>query len=477
MPDASDYSEATPRPENTSRIKMAVETIAKEKGKPNQDAHFANAQRGIAGVLDGMGGHKGGAEASKIGKSMETTLLSKTPTSVEDAKENIRVAFSMAQENILYNARKPELEGMGTTGTIVQIVDNPDGTQTAVMGNVGDSRAYIFRGGKLEAITIDDSSFTMGKPYEEAKATQARLSNIVINNSAEAAEYFALRNRVGSALGSKDGITPNIYTVNLHAGDKLILTTDGVHDNLTDRDIEAVMRIHTDPEAAVKRLTENAKTISEIGKEGYQRSKRDDITAVVVEIGNNATQKLKTRPVEPQRRPEAKSSQTQSGEDLERIQDVREEIGDIKEAKPNLFDDSQSVNEVLNTLAGVNEIQGSRSLFKREELERAFLDVVSGMQPPSILTRSEGLRDAAIRIIQANKTEQKTIPDAKSPDDLVNALAVMKGIQGSKDWFSNRELINLLKRVLAGNAPLTILPRAEGLRSKVEEFLPQRRRM
>lgn len=477
MPDGNDYSELNPRKEAAKfPIKMAAETIPKENGKPNQDSYFVNAQRGIAGVLDGMGGHKGGAEASKIGASMEQTLRSKIPVSVEDAKDNIKTAFAIAQENILYNAQKPGLEGMGTTGTVTQFVDNKDGTYTAVIGSVGDSRAYVFRNGKLEAVTIDDSTFTKGKPYEEAKAIQTRLSNIVINDSAEAAEYFAQRNRIGSALGSEDGINPNIYTVNIRAGDRLILTTDGVHDNLTDRDIEAIMRIHADPEAAAKRLTENAQTISEIGKEGYQRSKRDDITAVVIEAGSASGQKPHATPPELPRQPSVKSSQTKAGEDSRTIQNVREEIKDIREAKPNLFDNAQSAIDVLNVLAGINGLQGSNSHFRSEDLEKAFLDVVSGAQPPTVLTRSEGLRNAAIRIRQASRNGQGTIPEAKTVGELVNVIAGTRGIQGSKDWFSNRQLINILREVLAGKAPLNMLPRAQGLRSKAEELLPQRQR-
>lgn len=284
MPDGSDYPEIGSQKEAPMPIKMAAETIA--KNSPNQDSHFIIPKRGVAGVFDGMGGHAGGAEASKIGmETVKQTLLFRNPTSPAEAKKNISEILMNAHANILLNSKKPGLEGMGTTGTVVQIIDNKDGTYTAVIGNVGDSRAYIFRDGKLDCVTIDDSSFTQGRLHDEAKEVQAGLSNLLTDNSQEAAEYFARRNQITAALGSEEMINPKVYTVRLRRGDKLILTTDGVHDNLTDREIEAIMRLNAEPADAAKRLTGNAHTISQMGKENYARSKRDDITAVVVEIG------------------------------------------------------------------------------------------------------------------------------------------------------------------------------------------------
>jgi len=298
MPDGSDYHELGPQKEAPMPIKMAAETIARDETKPNQDSYFGIPKRGIAGVFDGIGGNAGGAQASRIGmETVKQTLLFRNPTSIAEAKKNIAEILMHAHQNIRLNAQRPGFEGMGTTGTVAQIIDNKDRTYTAVIGNVGDSRAYVFRDGKLDCTTIDDSSFTQGKLHEEAKEIQSRLSNLLTRNSQEAAEYFSKRNIISAALGSEDGVVPKIYTITLRTGDRVILTTDGVHDNLTDREIESIMRFNAEPENAAKRLTGNAHTISQMGKDNYARSKRDDITAIVVKIGADSSRDEKTIPI------------------------------------------------------------------------------------------------------------------------------------------------------------------------------------
>ena len=120
----------------------------------NEDnlGHGLNSVNGdIFVVCDGMGGHAGGQQASKIGVNAILAELSQKQHS------NMHVAISaalvFANDQVLGHAASvPSLKGMGSTATVAVIKDD-----LLYIGNVGDSRAYIFSDGKLFRITRDDS--------------------------------------------------------------------------------------------------------------------------------------------------------------------------------------------------------------------------------------------------------------------------------------------------------------------------------
>jgi len=230
----------------------------------NEDAVFQNG-RDLAMVLDGMGGYKHGDKASQAARDFIKDNLAGEETDVGVAKKHL--------ENVIREASKTvesDAEGGKTTAVVVKIVSTAEG-KVAVIGSIGDSRAYLMHDGGLRQVTNDDSFIPKEiAPVLENAASAGDLSK-------EEMGYFKKRNVVSQSLGG------NVWRVNLFheqivAGDKLVLTSDGVNDNLTFYEIEEIVRKGVD---VADTLVERANVRSQ---EGHFRSKRDDISAVVVEV-------------------------------------------------------------------------------------------------------------------------------------------------------------------------------------------------
>ena len=192
----------------------------------NEDnlGHGLNSVNGdIFVVCDGMGGHAGGQQASKIGVNAILAELSQKQHS------NMHVAISaalvFANDQVLGHAASvPSLKGMGSTATVAVIKDD-----LLYIGNVGDSRAYIFSDGKLFRITRDDS-------YVQELVD----SNAITEDEAET---HPNKNRILQALGSKAIINPRIpgKPFKLKSGDVLMLCSDGLTSMVIDEFIEQLI--------------------------------------------------------------------------------------------------------------------------------------------------------------------------------------------------------------------------------------------
>ncbi len=167
--------------------------------------------------------------------------------------------------------------------------------------NVGDSRVYVLtKDGHLKHITTDDSvlaSFGHSKQViGELQKKVANLSNSEIRRFKEMSPYtsnkydkmikFAInsRNDITQSMGHKDGINPEIVTFEVNHGDKVIITSDGVHDNLSDQEIIDCIARGKTAEKAADILVKTARERSL--DETCARAKLDDTTAVVMEIKN-----------------------------------------------------------------------------------------------------------------------------------------------------------------------------------------------
>lgn len=191
----------------------------------------------FAAVADGMGGVTGGAEASRSGlRGFASGLLAAKPGDLDAA---VRRAFDTACRRVHEQARAvPALRDMGTTLTAIAF-----GPETAVLGHIGDSRAFRLRGTRLEQLTTDHAS----------REQQNRLLRVI--GGGQAAEV------------------PDLEVLELAAGDRFLLCSDGVWTTVPDaRMIEVLAR--QDAQAAAERLVQSA--ISAGGP--------DNATAVVVHI-------------------------------------------------------------------------------------------------------------------------------------------------------------------------------------------------
>jgi serine/threonine protein phosphatase PrpC len=198
--------------------------------EPADDEEFAHKGR-LAIVADGMGGHEGGQEASRI--AVETIQEVFAETSGGDPQSLLLTGFLTAHERILrYADGHPELHGMGTTATAIALVDHQ-----LFYAHVGDSRLYLVRGTSISRVTHDHSYV-------------GRLVENGVISSAEA-ETHPQRHILTAALGAGEEVSPEIpqQPVILQKGDVLVLCTDGLWSLLDEGEIQNVVAGNSPTEA------------------------------------------------------------------------------------------------------------------------------------------------------------------------------------------------------------------------------------
>jgi protein phosphatase len=217
----------------------------------NQDAYGVLNDRGIWLVADGMGGRVGGEVASHIAvESVVNRVGGEAHGSTAQAKDTetmsqfLRQAVQAANRAIRAEAvRRPHLLGMGTTLVVVAIVPEPDAT--AVIANIGDSRAYLLRSGTLMPLTKDHSV------VEESIRTG-------LLSEAEASVH-PLRHVLTRALGTELEVEPDITVWRLDPEDVLLLCTDGLTKMVHDSRIREILATYRDrPAQACETLIEAA---------------------------------------------------------------------------------------------------------------------------------------------------------------------------------------------------------------------------
>jgi protein phosphatase len=206
-------------------------------------------------VADGMGGHAAGEVASGIAIRMLDERFSRDNTTgglADAVRAANRAVWQKAQED-------PELRGMGTTLTAVALVDD-DGQEVLAVVNVGDSRAYRLQHGRLEQLTEDHSL------VEELVRT-GRIS-------ADEAHTHPQKHVLTRVLGVDPDVEVDCFRVIPYRGDRFLLASDGLFNEVDDRTIAAVLRRTDHPEAAADELVDLAKS----------NGGSDNITCVVIDV-------------------------------------------------------------------------------------------------------------------------------------------------------------------------------------------------
>jgi PPM family protein phosphatase len=177
------------------------------------------ARKGVLAIVaDGMGGHEGGEVASHMAVHSVTEAYSASGAQPQAA---LVQAFQAANREIYQlSRRRNELAGMGTTCTAVVVVGG-----IAYSAHIGDSRAYLVRGGQIYRMTEDHS------------ATMALVKQGLISLN-EAREHEE-RNVILRAMGTHEEVEVSTWDApfTVWPGDRLILCSDGLHDTLTDPEI------------------------------------------------------------------------------------------------------------------------------------------------------------------------------------------------------------------------------------------------
>ncbi|MBW1723068.1 MAG: Stp1/IreP family PP2C-type Ser/Thr phosphatase [Deltaproteobacteria bacterium] len=251
-------------------IKSAGLTDVGLKRKGNEDAFHLEDSLGLYIVADGMGGHLAGEVASRIALDIiiescrrwieqenpredlfgayDETLTAKGNCILSSIRLANRVIYEMAMHYEQY-------QGMGTT--VVILLVTPD---MVIAANVGDSRIYLVRNGRIERLSRDHTIV-----WEQVE------QGII---SPEEAALSPLKHVLTRNLGSAEQVDPDIFEIDPGEDDLYILCTDGLTDLVEDNEILEMTFTESEPQTLCQRFVESA----------LERGGHDNTTVVCVSL-------------------------------------------------------------------------------------------------------------------------------------------------------------------------------------------------
>jgi protein phosphatase len=224
----------------------------------NEDNYLMVPERGIFVVADGMGGHAAGEIASEMAvKLIARDLGSFKGLELEDAKE--RMARSIRSANAAIFERtlaEHDKRGMGTTTTALVLFEN----NRYLIGQVGDSRAYLLRDGVFNQVTKDHS-------YVQEQVDAGYLTP-------EQARTHPYANVITRCVGASGEVEPDLFTGTVKPGDTFLLASDGLTGMVEDDALAGILKSQGTPERWVDKLV----------AEANRRGGLDNITCIIVSV-------------------------------------------------------------------------------------------------------------------------------------------------------------------------------------------------
>jgi serine/threonine protein phosphatase PrpC len=223
----------------------------------NEDSYLMVPERGIFVVADGMGGHAAGEVASEMAvRFVARELGSLKGLSDEQVADRMRTAIRAANGAIFQRTlAEHDKRGMGTTVTALGLY-----AARFLIGQVGDSRAYLYRGGKLMQLTKDHS-------YVQEQVDAGYLTP-------EQARSHPYSNVITRCVGANSDVMPDVYVGTVQPRDRFLLASDGLTGMLEDQQLAELFARDALPQEQVDEL------IVEANRHGGL----DNITAIIVRI-------------------------------------------------------------------------------------------------------------------------------------------------------------------------------------------------
>jgi PPM family protein phosphatase len=212
----------------------------------------------VFGVCDGMGGAAAGEVASQLAVDIifEKLTQGDPPQHHDELARRLVHAVEEAGSRIFNEARADRTRrGMGTTSTVAALVDG-----RLFVAQVGDSRAYVLRAGRLVQVSRDQS--LVNQLIEAGQLTE------------EEAETFEHNNIILQALGTAETVQVDLTYVDLQRGDRLLLCSDGLSGMVRADEMREVLAHARDPFEACRELTDRAN----------RAGGHDNITVIVVDF-------------------------------------------------------------------------------------------------------------------------------------------------------------------------------------------------
>ncbi|HEX4429052.1 MAG TPA: protein phosphatase 2C domain-containing protein [Frankiaceae bacterium] len=260
----------------------------------DEDRLLVDPSAALYGVFDGAGGHgDGAAAASAAAEAVNRRVRAGLPGCRDlEAIQNL-LDLALADADAAVAALDAGRENSATspsatTATIALICRRPADTSrlVAVIANLGDSRAQLMHGGRLQTVTLDHSYLSEPDPME-ARARQDRLDaaqQLTDLDDPMDRAAFAHRHLLANALTGSGLQDVRHYLVDLLPGDRLVLDSDGIHDNLTTAELEAVLSGSGSAPEAAEHAVASAWSRSEEDSDDLGRAKPDDMTILVLDV-------------------------------------------------------------------------------------------------------------------------------------------------------------------------------------------------
>ena len=232
--------------------RVAAVTDPGRRRRHNEDSYVCAPP--LFAIADGMGGAQAGELASRLAK---TAIEESVGEAV--GEDGVVGAIQSANARVFERAlQDPSAAGMGTTATVA-LVDEREAMLR--LGHVGDSRAYRYRGGELEQLTVDHS--LVGELIRAGRLTE------------DEAAVHPHRSVITRALGTEPDVDVDTTTTALAPGDLLLLCSDGLSAMVRDGDIARILEVERlDPQRAAQALVVAANAAGGI----------DNVTVVLVEL-------------------------------------------------------------------------------------------------------------------------------------------------------------------------------------------------
>jgi protein phosphatase len=235
------------------KLKWGATTDVGMVRQQNEDAFHAEENLYI--VADGMGGHNAGEVASALAVSTVRSGARMGIRTADQFRELVQQANTAIYTASLDDSTQ---SGMGTTLTAVAVI--PGEEPRILIANVGDSRTYLYRSGALTRLSVDHS-------YVQELVNEGIITP-------EEARVHPRRNIVTRAMGIDRSVQVDVFSHLVRTGDRLVLCSDGLVDEVADIDIAHVLTEHSDPQDTAEALVLVANA----------NGGRDNTTVIVLDI-------------------------------------------------------------------------------------------------------------------------------------------------------------------------------------------------
>ena len=235
------------------KLKWGATTDVGMVRQQNEDAFFAEENLYI--VADGMGGHNAGEVASELAVTTVKAGARNGIHTMDQFREVVQQANTAIYTASLDDSTQ---SGMGTTLTALAVV--PGEQPLVLVANVGDSRTYLYRGGVLSRVSVDHS-------YVQELVNEGIITP-------EEARVHPRRNIVTRAMGIERFVMVDVFSQVVRTGDRLVLCSDGLVDEVSDADITTVLSQHSDPQDTAEALVMVANA----------NGGRDNTTVIVIDV-------------------------------------------------------------------------------------------------------------------------------------------------------------------------------------------------